>query len=105
MCLDSVKSNTRISAGKVGKDSGRCRVPVGAEPISQLTDVPALISHCTAPFPLCCLWLSFGSWVSKVDPLNAPSCLWEEEEGVDANRGLQSPSPELKGGDRDAVTK
>lgn len=42
-----------------------------------------------------------------------PSCLREEEEGgagyfcqfVDANRGLQSTSPELEGGDRDAVTK
>jgi len=99
MCLASVKSNMRVSSGKVGKDSGRCKVPVETEPVSRATDFPALISPYTAPFPLCWPWLSFGTWMNH--ELYAPSCLREEEERVpgffcpftDAHRGLQSTSP------------
>lgn len=80
MHLASVKSNMRISAGKVGKDMGRCKVPVRAKLISQLTDVPALTSPCTVPFPLHWFWFSFSRWMSRANPLKDSSCLWDKED-------------------------
>lgn len=63
----SVKSN-KISAGKMGKDSRGARSQQG-----RACCVPALISPHTAPFPFHWLWLSSGTWVSRIGSLNASS--------------------------------